>query len=66
MLKRDSRWRSGTLVVDTIRTIKLISKWGIDTALGRRRPVVAVFSMTHYCNFYCPMCPFGDPDKEGQ
>ncbi len=35
-------------------------------ALGRRRPVIAVFSMTHYCNFYCPMCPFGDPDKEGQ
>jgi MoaA/NifB/PqqE/SkfB family radical SAM enzyme len=34
--------------------------------LGRRRPVVAVFSMTHYCNFYCPMCPFGDPEKEGQ
>jgi len=27
---------------------------------------VAVFSMTHYCNFYCPMCPFGNPDKEGQ
>jgi MoaA/NifB/PqqE/SkfB family radical SAM enzyme len=35
-------------------------------ALGKRRPVVAVFSMTHYCNFYCPMCPFGDADKEGQ
>ena len=35
-------------------------------AVGRRRPVVAVFSMTHYCNFYCPMCPFGNPDKEGQ
>jgi MoaA/NifB/PqqE/SkfB family radical SAM enzyme len=28
--------------------------------------LVAVFSMTHYCNFYCPMCPFGDPDKKGQ
>ena len=33
---------------------------------GRRRPVIAVFSMTHYCNFYCPMCPFGDPEKEEQ
>jgi MoaA/NifB/PqqE/SkfB family radical SAM enzyme len=54
------------LVVDSVRTIKLLGKWGIDAALGRRRPVVAVFSMTHYCNFYCPMCPFGDSDKEGQ
>lgn len=35
-------------------------------AFGRRRPVIAVFSMTHYCNFYCPMCPFGDPEKEEQ
>ena len=34
--------------------------------VGRRRPLVAVFSMTHYCNYYCPMCPFGDPNKEGQ
>ncbi|MGI0029865.1 MAG: radical SAM protein [Nitrososphaera sp.] len=53
-------------MVDTIRTIKLISKWGASRAIGRRRPIVAVFSMTHYCNFYCPMCPFGNPDKEGQ
>jgi MoaA/NifB/PqqE/SkfB family radical SAM enzyme len=53
-------------LVDTIRTIRLISKWGANMALGKRRPVIAVFSMTHYCNFYCPMCPFGDPDKEGQ
>lgn len=29
-------------------------------------PVIAVFSMTHYCNFYCLMCPFGDADKKGQ
>lgn len=53
-------------MVDTIRTIKLISKWGANRAIGRRRPIVAVFSMTHYCNFYCPMCPFGNADKEGQ
>lgn len=53
-------------MVDTIRTIKLLSKWSANRAIGRRRPLIAVFSMTHYCNFYCPMCPFGDPDKEGQ
>lgn len=53
-------------MVDTIRTLKLLSKWGANRAIGRRRPIVAVFSLTHYCNFYCPMCPFGDPDKEGQ
>src|SRR5919206_2789395 len=53
-------------MVDTIRTIRLLSKWGTNMAMRRRRPLVAVFSMTHYCNFYCPMCPFGDPDKEGQ
>jgi MoaA/NifB/PqqE/SkfB family radical SAM enzyme len=53
-------------LVDTIRSIKLISKWGTNLAFGRRRPVIAVFSMTHYCNFYCPMCPFGDPEKEEQ
>ncbi|MEW5841229.1 MAG: radical SAM protein, partial [Thermoproteota archaeon] len=52
--------------VDTIRTLKLLGKWGANRAVGRRRPVIAVFSLTHYCNFYCPMCPFGDADKEGQ
>lgn len=52
--------------VDTIRTLKLLGKWSANRAIGRRRPVIAVFSMTHYCNFYCPMCPFGDSDKEGQ
>lgn len=54
------------MVVDTIRTLRLLGKWGANRAVGRRRPVIAVFSMTHYCNFYCPMCPFGDLDKEGQ
>ena len=53
-------------MVDTIRTLKILGKWGANRAVGRKRPVVAVFSMTHYCNFYCPMCPFGDSDKEGQ
>ncbi|MEO9319499.1 MAG: radical SAM protein [Nitrososphaera sp.] len=53
-------------MVDTIRTLKLLGKWSGNRAMGRRRPLVAVFSMTHYCNFYCPMCPFGDPDKDGQ
>ena len=53
-------------MVDTIRTIKLLGKWSTNRAIGRRRPIIAVFSMTHYCNFYCPMCPFGDADKEAQ
>lgn len=53
-------------MVDTIRTIKLLSKWSANRAIGKRRPIIAVFSLTHYCNFYCPMCPFGDSDKEGQ
>ena len=53
-------------MVDTIRTLKLLGKWSANRAVGRKRPLVAVFSMTHYCNFYCPMCPFGDSDKEGQ
>lgn len=53
-------------MVDTIRTLRLLSKWSGNRAIGRKRPLVAVFSMTHYCNFYCPMCPFGDADKEGQ
>jgi MoaA/NifB/PqqE/SkfB family radical SAM enzyme len=65
-LLKSNKYSKNLTLVDTIRTIKLISKWGTNLALGRRRPVVAVFSMTHYCNFYCPMCPFGDPEKEGQ
>ncbi|HEY9491562.1 MAG TPA: hypothetical protein VIP56_06215, partial [Nitrososphaeraceae archaeon] len=54
------------MVVDTIRTIKILGKWSGNMVIGRRRPLIAVFSLTHYCNFYCPMCPFGDPDKDGQ
>ena len=53
-------------MVDTIRTIRLLGKWSANRTIGRRRPIIAVFSMTHYCNFYCPMCPFGDADKKGQ
>jgi MoaA/NifB/PqqE/SkfB family radical SAM enzyme len=54
------------VVIDSIRTIKLLSKWSANRIVGRRRPLIAVFSLTHYCNFYCPMCPFGDADKDGQ
>jgi MoaA/NifB/PqqE/SkfB family radical SAM enzyme len=54
------------LVVDKIRTIKMLGKWSGNRLVGRRLPLVAVFSLTHYCNFYCPMCPFGDPDKANQ
>ena len=49
-----------------LRTIKLLGNWSANRVIGRRRPLVAVFSLTHYCNFYCPMCPFGDPDKASQ
>jgi MoaA/NifB/PqqE/SkfB family radical SAM enzyme len=54
------------LVVDTLRTIKVLGKWSGNRVIGRRRPLIAVFSLTHYCNFYCPMCPFGDSDKTSQ
>jgi MoaA/NifB/PqqE/SkfB family radical SAM enzyme len=54
------------LVVDKIRTIKMLGKWTGNRLVGRRLPLVGVFSLTHYCNFYCPMCPFGDPDKGNQ
>ena len=54
------------MTVDIIRTINRVGKWSANRAIGRRRPLIAVFSLTHYCNYYCPMCPFGDPDKEGQ
>jgi MoaA/NifB/PqqE/SkfB family radical SAM enzyme len=54
------------LVIDKARTIKMLGKWSSNRLIGRRLPVVGVFSLTHYCNFYCPMCPFGDPDKSNQ
>jgi MoaA/NifB/PqqE/SkfB family radical SAM enzyme len=54
------------MVVDVIRTINRIGKWSVNRAIGRRRPLIGVFSLTHYCNFYCPMCPFGDSDKQSQ
>jgi MoaA/NifB/PqqE/SkfB family radical SAM enzyme len=53
-------------MVDMIRTINKVGKWSLNRAVGRRRPLIAVFSMTHYCNYFCPMCPFGDSDKQGQ
>lgn len=51
---------------ETKRALKILGKWSYNRVVGRRLPLVAVFSMTHYCNFMCPMCPFGDPDKEKQ
>ncbi len=54
------------MVVDVIRTINIVGKWSLNRAIGRRRPLIAVFSLTHYCNYFCPMCPFGDSDKQGQ
>jgi len=54
------------LEVDKLRTLKLLGKWSVNRAMGKRRPLVAVFSLTHYCNFYCPMCPFGDSNKDAQ
>lgn len=54
------------MVVDTIRTLKLLGKWTGNRLLQKRRPLIAVYSLTHYCNYFCPMCPFGDPDKINQ
>ena len=54
------------MVIDTIRTIKLLGKWSANRFIGHKHPLIAVFSLTHYCNFYCPMCPFGDSDKLSQ
>jgi MoaA/NifB/PqqE/SkfB family radical SAM enzyme len=48
------------------RALKIIANWSLNRAQRRKLPLAAVFSMTHYCNFYCPMCPFGDPDKAKQ
>jgi MoaA/NifB/PqqE/SkfB family radical SAM enzyme len=52
--------------VDLVRTINRVGKWSLNRAIGKRRPIIGVFSLTHYCNYFCPMCPFGDPDKQGQ
>ncbi|HJT09800.1 MAG TPA: radical SAM protein [Candidatus Nitrosotalea sp.] len=54
------------MVVDVVRTINRVGKWSLNRVIGRRRPLIAVFSLTHYCNYFCPMCPFGDSDKQGQ
>jgi len=53
-------------MVELIRTINRVGKWSLNRAIGRKRPLIAVFSLTHYCNYFCPMCPFGDSDKQGQ
>ena len=52
--------------LDVIKTIGKIGRWSANRMIKKRRPLIGVFSLTHYCNYYCPMCPFGDPDKEGQ
>ena len=52
--------------VDVIKTINKVGKWSASRMIGKRRPLIGVFSLTHYCNYYCPMCPFGDSDKAGQ
>ena len=40
--------------------------WVLRQAFGVKTPIIAVYSLTHYCNFYCPMCPFGTKDKAEQ
>ena len=52
--------------VDIIKTINKVGRWSANRMIGKRRPLIGVFSLTNYCNYYCPMCPFGDPDKEAQ
>ncbi|WP_148687234.1 radical SAM protein [Candidatus Nitrosocosmicus hydrocola] len=54
------------MVVDTIHTLKLLGTWAGNRNVQKRCPLIAVFSLTHYCNYYCPMCPFGESDKTGQ
>jgi MoaA/NifB/PqqE/SkfB family radical SAM enzyme len=49
-----------------LKQLKVLSSWSLNRLQGKRRPLVATFALTSYCNFYCPMCPFGDPDKEAQ
>jgi MoaA/NifB/PqqE/SkfB family radical SAM enzyme len=51
---------------EPLNALKVLLKWSAERAIGRRRPLVAVFGVTHYCNYYCPMCPYGEPNKEGQ
>jgi hypothetical protein len=52
--------------VDIVRTINRVGKWSLNRVVGKRRQIIGVFSLTHYCNYFCPMCPFGDSDKQGQ
>jgi MoaA/NifB/PqqE/SkfB family radical SAM enzyme len=48
------------------QSLKVLGKWSANRILGKRQPIVAVLGLTHYCNYYCPMCPYGDSNKEGQ
>lgn len=51
---------------DPLHAVKVLTKWSANRMVGKRRPIVAVLGVTHYCNYYCPMCPYGEPDKDGQ
>lgn len=51
---------------DPLHAVKILTKWSANRMVGKRRPIVAVLGVTHYCNYYCPMCPYGEPDKDGQ
>lgn len=53
-------------VYDPLHAVKTLTKWSANRVVGKRRPIVAVLGVTHYCNYYCPMCPYGEPDKDGQ
>lgn len=49
-----------------LRSLGILTKWSANRIVGRRKPIVAVLGVTHYCNYFCPMCFFGDSDKEKQ
>ncbi len=49
-----------------LRELKVLGSYSLSRLQGKKRPLVATFALTSYCNFYCPMCIFGMPDKEAQ
>ncbi len=49
-----------------LKGLKVLGSYSLSRLQGRKRPLVATFALTGYCNFYCPMCPFGISDKEAQ
>ncbi|MEM2856531.1 MAG: radical SAM protein [Candidatus Nitrosocaldaceae archaeon] len=52
--------------MNKIKTLKILSKWAANNMIGKRKPLIAVIGITHFCNYYCPMCPYGDANKEQQ